>query len=482
MNPFISTWEDSTMQPMSLRFQTAWSGQYAMIAPSADWHTADWQPINGKGISLKPTMPKYQLLFTGDFPGFKTPGKGLVSVDAWGSFRPRGTIENMFCEAKNLIALPSAAPDLSQVKSLAFLFKGAEKFNQPLNHWDTSQVTIMCGMFFSAHSFNQPIGEWDVSRVTDMSRMFFSAHSFNQPIGEWDVSRVTNMNIMFISCVVFNQPIGGWNTSQVTDMNAMFYCAHSFNQPIGEWDVSRVTDMSMMFLNARSFNQPIGEWDVSRVTDMNAMFNGARSFNQPIGEWDVSRVTDMNAMFSGAHSFSQPIGEWDVSRVTKMGEMFGEAIAFKQRLNQWKLHPLIKIRHVIKSSNLTEDDFREVAEVDYTQIERRDWYLVKNSKWQSQLSEIDRIRYALHHGEKLSKSEFAEPDPEDPECNICLGKLFPPMVQLLKHDRVCGHKFHAECAIEAFHEKRSCPLCRSAVQELIIVTKDGITLFRFVDV
>ena len=72
--------------------------------------------------------------------------------------------------------------DVSKVKDMHGLFKGATFFNQPLNKWNVSNVTIMAYMFQDATSFNQPLDNWKVSKVTDMYRMFYSTNSFNQPL------------------------------------------------------------------------------------------------------------------------------------------------------------------------------------------------------------------------------------------------------------------------------------------------------------
>ena len=41
----------------------------------------------------------------------------------------------------------------------------SEKFNQPLNLWNTANVTNMDRMFYDARVFNQDISNWNVSSV-----------------------------------------------------------------------------------------------------------------------------------------------------------------------------------------------------------------------------------------------------------------------------------------------------------------------------
>ena len=41
------------------------------------------------------------------------------------------------------------------------MFRGAESFNQPLNHWNVSLVNKMNATFKNAQSFNQPLDRWE---------------------------------------------------------------------------------------------------------------------------------------------------------------------------------------------------------------------------------------------------------------------------------------------------------------------------------
>ena len=143
------------------------------------------------------------------------------------------------------------------------MFSGAERFNQPLNNWDTSRVTNMSGMFLYTRSFNQDISNWDTSRVTNMDRMFWRAIVFNQSINTHTVRRPDGSEYQ------------AWNTSRVESMRELFQEAEAFNQPLNNWNTSRVRDMTKMFYKAKSFDQDISNWDVSRVTNVYAMFQSA---------------------------------------------------------------------------------------------------------------------------------------------------------------------------------------------------------------
>ncbi|WP_342089250.1 BspA family leucine-rich repeat surface protein [Dyadobacter sp. OTU695] len=260
----------------------------------------------------------------------------LLTIEQWGNV-VWSSMESAFTSCANLTAISATdVPVLSSVTTMERAFLGCLSLNDApaMDNWDVGEVTDMAYMFSGAQLFNQPIGNWDVSSVTNMSLMFSATQAFNQPIGNWNVGNVADMSYMFWNASAFNQPIGSWNVSGVNNMEHMFDGANNFNQPIGSWDVSSVTDMTEMFIGAAAFNQPIGNWNVGNVTRMDAMFNAADVFNQPLADWDVSNVTSMGSMFAFNPVFNQPLADWDVSSVTNMGGMFG-ASAFNQPIGNW---------------------------------------------------------------------------------------------------------------------------------------------------
>ena len=260
--------------------------------------------------------------------------KQLRSIEQWGDME-WSSMTSAFRGASKMVYNAVDTPDLSNVKSMEYMFHVARAFNGNLSSWNVSQVTNMGFMYQNARAFNGDISSWNVSAVTDMNNMFNGASSFNQTLNDWDVSKVTNTYSMFEYASDFNGDISSWNVSAVTDMNNMFNDASSFNQTLNDWDVLKVTDMSYMFSGAEVFNQPLNDWNVSAVTDMSSMFDGAYYFNGDISRWNVSAVTDMNNMFNGVSSFNQTLNDWDVLKVTDMSYMFSGAEVFNQPLNDW---------------------------------------------------------------------------------------------------------------------------------------------------
>ena len=256
----------------------------------------------------------------------------ISSVTQWGTIG-FSSLNGAFRGATNLVAVPNNIP--SSVTDVSNMFNDTDKFNQPLNNWNTSRVTNMASMFQLALTFNQPLNNWNTSSVTNMSQMFLNTPNFNQSLNNWDTSNVIFMTAMFFGATAFNSSINNWNTSSVTDMANMFFDATAFNQPLNNWNTSSVINISNMFRNASNFNQSLNNWNTSKVTRMDTMFSGATAFNSSINNWNTSSVTNMPAMFQNATNFNQPLNNWNTSSVVNMTDMFNGATVFNQDISGW---------------------------------------------------------------------------------------------------------------------------------------------------
>ena len=126
--------------------------------------------------------------------------------------------------------------------------------------------------------------DWDVSNVRSMEFMFQDCENFNCDLSKWDVSNVQYMAYMFKGCINFNSDLSNWDVSNVKSMAFMFKGCENFNCDLSKWNVSIVKNMRNMFDGCKNFNSDLSKWDVSSVGDMEGMFDGCKSLKK-IPSW-----------------------------------------------------------------------------------------------------------------------------------------------------------------------------------------------------
>jgi surface protein len=328
----------------------------------------------------------YKIEINGSASGFGNAigyiGSSLISsVSSWGGLGLT-SLAYAFYNATNLIGVPNDIP--STVINTSFMFKGATKFNQSLNTWNTSSVTNMSNMFWGARLFNGNISSWSTSNVTNMTSMFNEASQFNQDISGWSTVKVSSMEYMFTDARVFNKPLNNWNVSNVSSMASMFYSASSFNQNISSWNTSNVISMAAMFSFASSFNnngQPL-TWNTLKVSTMSGMFNTATAFNQPL-LFNPSSVTDMNSMFLSASKFNQDISGWSTSNVISMNVMFAAASSFNQDISNWNT---LNVRNMMSMFAATSSFDQDISNWNTSNVRNMEYMFLSASKFNQDIS------------------------------------------------------------------------------------------------
>ena len=107
-------------------------------------------------------------------------------------------------------------------KQLEQLIGYAFKHNiYDLNFIDTSKITDMSNLFVN-YEYDIDVSNWDVSNVRSMSYMFYECKNFNCDLSNWDVSNVTNAFCMFAGCKKFNSDLSNWNMANVKTAVYMF--------------------------------------------------------------------------------------------------------------------------------------------------------------------------------------------------------------------------------------------------------------------
>ena len=282
--PFITIWQTDN-RGMSDDNQITIPGEGENY--SIEWEEVGNSENYGSEIGTNehtvtfPEAGEYRVKISGNFNrinfgSFQAPDgdwNKIVDIEQWGEIEWT-TMENAFDAAGNLDISAEDAPDLTEVSTLARMFRHAESINSDISHWNIENVTDVSGMLINAKSFDQDLNDWNTSNITDMSGLFAGAESFNGDITEWDTRNVEDMSQMFNSAESFNQDLSGWDISIVESMVWMFVGASSFNQDISEWETGNVTRMDAMFYEASEFDQNIGEWDVSNVSSMEIFDEG----------------------------------------------------------------------------------------------------------------------------------------------------------------------------------------------------------------
>jgi surface protein len=283
-------------------------------------------------------------------------------------FWDTGSLEvmNSMFEGTESFNQPIENWDISCVTNMQSAFKRAKSFNQSLSNWNIGHKGAvswrrphpwMLSLFEEATSFNGSLGGWKLGGP--ISSMFKGAEKFNQPLDSWDVSGVTSMKSLFEGALSFNQDLTGWDTGKVTSFDSMFYRASSFNGAVSAWDLENSINMTNMFRGAKSFNQDISRWNVTNVTKMNNLFRDAESFNQDISIWSVNKaIKPSKTIFQNANSFVE--GEYspfDQKEKTKrVAQTDGAATALGISLNKKDKVVISKIKRLLKVRDLDKID------------------------------------------------------------------------------------------------------------------------------
>jgi surface protein len=233
-NSDISGWDVSNVYTMESTFQ----GATAFDKPLAKWNTTSVQSMrrlfassnfnqdigswNVGRVAWFWSMFENNPRFNKNLSGWDTSGATVLSGMFAGATAFNGDISTW---------------RVSKVESIGRMFQNAAAFDGNLGSWDVSGVTArggFNGMFWNATAFSgSNIGSWTFSAAPkSMAFMFKGASKFNASIGSWNMTSVTDTTSMLEGAVAFNQDLNGWNTSSITAMKRMFIGSTAFNQKL----------------------------------------------------------------------------------------------------------------------------------------------------------------------------------------------------------------------------------------------------------
>ncbi|EIN14959.1 Hypothetical protein, DUF285 family [Mycoplasmopsis agalactiae 14628] len=169
--------------------------------------------------------------------------------------------------------------NVDNVTTMEKMFQKASKFNKPIFKLVNPKVKNMQYMFYLAKEFNDSnISNWNTISVNDIKSMFRGADKFNQPLN-WKTDNITDMSNAFADTPIFNGDITKWKTDKVIDMRGMFQNANSFNRDISDWNIKNVKNVSGMFTRAGSFSHSLKKWEFQDGVEHNNFANGSKIYN-----------------------------------------------------------------------------------------------------------------------------------------------------------------------------------------------------------
>jgi len=368
-----------------------------------DWGdgTVDFN-VTGNASHNYATPGTHTIKIYGDFPRIYFNSGGHLSkirtIERWGG-NQWTSMENAFYGCFNLVNNATDAPDLSQVTSLAGMFRNASNFDADLGDWDVSTITDMSNMLdntrMSYFNYDQTINSWaanpslqnnvtlgaagvpycEAARATLISSKnwnfvgdkkgcpFIStwettpSKQVTIPVTgsgykyyvEWGDGAITFHNNS--TSAVHTYATTGTYTVRVSGnfprFNGVAY-ANPYIQTIEAWGDIEWSSMFRAFKGCTSLvSNATDAPDLSNVTILSEMFSDATSFNGDLSNWDVSNVTSMLATFNNAESFNGDVSTWDVSNVTNMSAMFANARAFNSDISGWDVSNVTTMKHML---------------------------------------------------------------------------------------------------------------------------------------
>jgi surface protein len=175
-NRLITVWETTSQNP-TITIGTSGGDAMSDYDFTIDWGDGTIERITGDQPTVSHTYSVVGLnsiSIAGVFPAMNgyagiQSAPLLKNVVTWGDIEWE-SMSAMFINAVNLNFTATDTPNMSKVKSMAYMFAALNndvesKFNSDISGWDVSSVTTMESMFYGASSFDQNLGNWNVSNV-----------------------------------------------------------------------------------------------------------------------------------------------------------------------------------------------------------------------------------------------------------------------------------------------------------------------------
>jgi surface protein len=406
-------------------FNTTWStgapGESVIIPTTGTGYDyyVDWGDgnvdynVTGNASHNYATPGTHTVKIYGDFPRIYFNSSGhltkIRSIEQWGDNQWE-SMENAFYGCSNLVNNATDAPDLSQVTSMAGMFRNASNFNSDLSNWDVSTVTDMTNMLnntaLTYFNYDNTLTAWAAlpalqSNVTLGALNVLYCESENAArqtlinsknwtivddkrgcpfITTWETNPSKQVIIPVTSGTykyyvewgdgTYTRHLNTTNaqhtyadagtyTVKVSGTFPRFFggsYANPYIKTIEQWGDIHWTSMYRAFSGCTSLvSNATDAPDLSNVTILTEMFLDATSFDGDLSNWDVSNITHMSSTFNQANSFNGDISTWDVSNVQYMNNMFSGATVFNSDIVSWDVGSVINMDQMFRESAFNQD-------------------------------------------------------------------------------------------------------------------------------
>ena len=163
-------------------------------------------------------------------------------------------IGGMFYRCSSLKSIDLTSFNTHLCTSMKSLFAGCESLNS-INigpKFDTTNVTNMDFMFADCNNLKAEIWTtWNVSNVKSMNYMFGGITLEKLDLSSWNTASLENIDSMFSACTKLKELVlSSWNTSNIKSMNNTFqYCRSLSFLDISSFDTTNISSLSYTFYN-----------------------------------------------------------------------------------------------------------------------------------------------------------------------------------------------------------------------------------------
>ncbi|WP_405383141.1 BspA family leucine-rich repeat surface protein [Maribacter sp. LLG6340-A2] len=212
-NAFVITWKTDNPGVSANNQITIPTSDIGGYNYSVDWGDGTIESgFTGDATHTYSNIGTYTVSIIGEFPNIYFNGAGdkdkILTVEKWGKIVWQD-FSNVFKGCTNLDVIATDIPNTANVFTYTAMFQDCKSLigNYSFNNWDVGNSLGMAYMFAGAELFNQEISNWHLGTTMHMDSMFEGASSFNQPLSFEGMARTPTMVNMLKGATSFDQDL-----------------------------------------------------------------------------------------------------------------------------------------------------------------------------------------------------------------------------------------------------------------------------------